>query len=81
MCPVHYLILKQPVSFGESKPGPPNHNLSRPGILGPECLKKKALSQCPKTIYFLARGLQVTHVLGGLMLSSKISQESPLNEK
>ena len=34
-----------------------------------------------KTIYFLVRGLQVTHELGGLMLRSKISQESPFYEK
>ena len=37
--------------------------------------------KCPKTIYFIVRGLQVTHELGGLMLRTKISQESPFHEK
>ena len=40
-----YLILKQLVSCGESRPGPPNPSLLfRPGILGPEYPKKRALS-------------------------------------
>ena len=41
--PVYHLILKQFVSCGESRPDSPNL-LFRPGILGPECHKKKALS-------------------------------------
>ena len=40
---MHYLILKQPVSGGESRPGPPNHNLLGPRSLGLS-VTKKALS-------------------------------------
>ena len=39
------------------------------------------LGKRPRTIYFLTRGLLVTYKLGGLMLSAKISQESPFHEK
>ena len=36
---MHHLILKQPVSCGESRPGPPNHLLG-PGSLGLSVTKK-----------------------------------------
>ena len=38
--PVYYLTLKQPFSCGESRPDSPNL-LFRPGILGPECHRKR----------------------------------------
>ena len=40
------MILKQPVSCGESRPGPPNPFFSfRPGILGPEYPEKGTLTK------------------------------------
>jgi len=42
---MHHLILKQLVSCGESRLGSPNL-LFRPGILGPECHRKRHSHRC-----------------------------------
>ena len=41
---MHYLILKQPISCVESKPGPSNHKLFGLGSLGLSVTKKGTLT-------------------------------------
>ena len=73
---MYYLILKQPVSGGESKPGPPNHNLSRPGILRPKRHKKGALTSFNFSFSSLnplmVRALRIAHPCHSCVLSHLI---------
>ena len=59
-----HLILKQLVSCGESRPGPPNPSFSfRPGILGPEYPEKGTL-----TIFYVVFGLCFREISGSYVL-------------
>ena len=84
---MHYLILKQPVSCSESKPGPSNHKLFGPGSLGLNVTKKKKgtltyfmASLCPIPSGYLSSSME-SSTKGTSLLCLEATSFSPMGSE